>query len=200
MWGPLTVSRHEADFSFINTTNIKPLDAVDVEELTRGESELRKQVTGMADLMKKELPGCERAYLSWTPIQFGVRRTRIVLCEHDVSLDEIVNCKHFEDDVMHYGFHDLAPKILIKDGGSYGIPYRAFLPKKAENLLVAGRLITTNWEAHMSTRNTVSCMAQGQAVGTAAALSAVQGIRPRALDVKKLQARLRADGAWLGEA
>jgi hypothetical protein len=88
---------------------------------------------------------------------------------------------------------------MIKDGGSYGIPYRALLPKKIENLLVAGRLITTNWDAHMSTRNTVSCMAQGQAVGTAAGLSALQGIKPRALDVCILQARLRSDGVYLGE-
>jgi hypothetical protein len=89
-----------------------------------------------------------------------------------MTLDEIVNCKRFDDEVMLYGFHDCAPRIMIKDAGYYGIPYRAFLPKNTEGLLVAGRLITSTWDAHMSTRNTVSCMAQGQAVGTAAALCA----------------------------
>jgi hypothetical protein len=41
-----------------------------------------------------------------------------------------------------------------------------------DNLLAAGMMITSDHEAHMSTRNTVSCMGQGQAAGTAAALSA----------------------------
>jgi hypothetical protein len=86
---------------------------------------------------------------------------------------------------------------MIKDGGAYGIPYRALLPKGVENLLVAGRMITADFEAHMSTRNVVSCMAQGQAAGTAAALSALSGVAPRKLDVKKLQDTLVRDGVYL---
>lgn len=197
LWGPLTVSMHENDFSFINCTNIKPLDAIDIEEISRAEMVLRKQVVTMANLLKKNIPGFENAYISWTPIHFGVRRTRIVECEHDITIDEITNATRFDDDVAVYGFHDCAPRIMIKDGGVYGIPYRALLPKGVENLLVAGRLISSNWEAHMSTRNTVSCMAQGQAVGTAAALCAKSGINPRQLDIKLLQKTLKDQGVYL---
>lgn len=198
LWGPLTLSRHEGDFSFINTTNIKPLDALDVEELTRAEIELRAQVMKMAELLKAHIPGFEHAYVSWTPVHFGVRRTRIVTCEHDIGIDEIINGLRFDDEVALYGFHDLAPRIIIKDGKFYGIPYRALLPKKVENLLVAGRLITSNWEAHMSTRNTVSCMAQGEAAGTAAALCCSSGVTPRALPVAELQHALKKQGVFLG--
>ena len=67
-----------------------------------------------------------------------------------------------------------------------------------ENLLVAGRLITSDWEAHMSTRNTVSCMAQGQAVGTAAALCCKLGVTPRNMDVKFLRNTLVNDKVYLG--
>ena len=74
--------------------------------------------------------------------------------KHDMSLDEIVNGKRCStDEVMLYGFHDCAPRIMIKDGKYYGIPYRALLPKKVEGLLVAGRMITSEWDAHMSTRD-----------------------------------------------
>lgn len=90
MWGPLTVSQHEDDLSFINTANTKPIDAVDVGEMTRAEMELRRQVMGPAELLKKHILGFERAYISWTPIQFGVRRSRILDCEYDLSLEEIV--------------------------------------------------------------------------------------------------------------
>nr|WP_319474186.1 FAD-dependent oxidoreductase [uncultured Sphaerochaeta sp.] len=198
LWGPLTLSRHEGDFSFINTTNIKPLDAVNVEEITRAEVILRSQVMKMASLLKENIPGFEHAYVSWTPVHFGVRRTRIVTCEYDISLEEIINGQRFDDEIAVYGFHDMAPKIIIKDGKYYGIPYRALLPKDVENLLVAGRLITSNWEAHMSTRNTVSCMAQGEAVGTAAALCCKQGVTPRKLSVKQLQEQLISQGVFLG--
>ena len=62
---------------------------------------------------------------------------------------------------------------------------------------MAGRMITSEWDAHMSTRNTVSCMAQGQAVGTAAALCAKQGCLPRQLDVDKLREVLKEQNVFL---
>lgn len=198
MWGPLSSSLHENDLTYINCTIVKPVDAIDVEEMTMAEIQLRGQVVAMVDFFKKNIPGFENAYLSWTPLQLQIRRTRIVECEHDISLDEIVNAVKFEDNIALYGFHDCAPRIMIKNGGAYGIPYRALLPKNIENLLVAGRMITYDWEAHMSTRNTVSCMAQGQAVGAAAALSSKAGIIPRNLDIKLLQGTLVSDGVYLG--
>jgi hypothetical protein len=41
-------------------------------------------------------------------------------------------------------------------------------------------------------------MAMGQAAGTAAALCAVEGTLPRAIDPQRLRARLVADGADIG--
>jgi hypothetical protein len=200
LWGgPLTVSQHEDDLSFINIANTKPIDAVDVEAMTMAEMELREQVTELAGLLKQHIPGFEKAYVSWTPIQFGVRQSRIVHCEYDLSIEEIVEGRRFSDEVALYAFHDMAPKIMVKEGKAYGIPYRALLPKGVENLLVAGRLITTDFKAHQSTRNTVSCMAQGQAAGTAAALCSKMNVTPRALDTNFLRKALFEDGVYLGD-
>ena len=127
MFGPLSVSFHENDMSFINCTNIKPLDALDVEEITRAEIELRKQVVEMSKLFKNIFPAKTR--ICWTPIHFGVRRTRIVECEHDITIDEIVNAKRFDDEVAVYGFHDCAPRIMIKNAGVYGILTARYCPK-----------------------------------------------------------------------
>ena len=88
---------------------------------------------------------------------------------------DVLEARHFDDDVFVYGFHDSAPRLQIKNGGTYGIPYRALRVAGIENLLVAGMMITADHEAHMSTRNTVSCMGQGQASGTAAALRHADG-------------------------
>jgi hypothetical protein len=91
---------------------------------------------------------------------------------------------------MAYGFHDSAPRLQIKNGGSYGIPYRALRVAGIDNLLAAGMMITSNHDAHMSTRNTVCCMGQGQAAGTAAALCASRSCGTRDLPYSELRKAL----------
>ncbi len=57
-------------------------------------------------------------------------------------------------------------------------------------------MITSDHEAHMSTRNTVSCMAQGQAAGTAAALCAAKDCGTRELAYADLRKALVAGGVY----
>lgn len=199
IWGPLGFSYHEGNFNYINGCALKSVDATDTQIFSEAEIKLRHQAMTLAHMLKEYVPGFEKAYVSWTPASIGVRYTRVVECEHDMSLEEIVNGARFDDEVMLYGFHDCAPRIMIKDGGYYGIPYRALIPKKVEGLLVAGRLITSEWDAHMSTRNTASCMAQGQAVGVAAALAAREGVLVRNLDTDLLRKELLKQKVYLGD-
>ena len=98
---------------------------------------------------------------------------------------------------MAYGFHDSAPRLKVKNGGTYGIPYKALRVKGIDNLLVAGMLITSNHDAHMSTRNTVSCMGQGQGTGTAAALCAAKKCSTRDLPYSELKQNLVKNGVHL---
>ena len=108
----------------------------------------------------------------------------------------MIEGRHFDDDVFAYGFHDMAPRFQIKDGGTYGIPYRALWVPGIDNLLRAGMMITADHSAHMSTRNTVCCMGMGQAAGTAAALSATQGCDIRALAYPELRQALEEDDVY----
>jgi hypothetical protein len=55
-------------------------------------------------------------------------------------------------------------------------------------------LITSNHDAHMSTRNTVCCMGQGQAAGTAAALCAAKSCGTRDLSYAVLREALLKAG------
>ncbi len=199
MWGPLGFSYHDNNFTYINSANKKSVDATDVVACTKAEIELRHQVMELSRMLVKYIPGFEKAYVYWTPNALGVRYTRVIRCEYDLTVEEIVNGTRYDDEVFLYGFHDCAPRIMIKDAKYFGMPYRALLPVKVENLLVAGRLITSTWEAHMSTRNTVSCMAQGEAVGTAAALCAREGVTPRQLDRALLHKTLADHGVYFGE-
>ena len=97
---------------------------------------------------------------------------------------------------MVYGFHDSAPRYQVKNGGTYGIPYRALRVAGIENLLAAGMMITSDHRAHMSTRNTVSCMGQGQATGTAAALCAAKNCGSRELRYADLRNTLEKDNVY----
>ena len=66
------------------------------------------------------------------------------------------------------------------------------------NLFSVGMMITSEWTAHMSTRNTVSCMAQGQAAGVAAALCAKGKLcDTRALAYPVLYDALKKDNVYL---
>ena len=60
-------------------------------------------------------------------------------------------------------------------------------------------MITSDYDAYMSTRNTVSCMGQGQAAGTLAAMAATTNVPLRSVPIQDLQARLKEDGVYLGQ-
>jgi hypothetical protein len=66
-----------------------------------------------------------------------------------------------------------------------------------DNLLVAGRCISTTHEAHGSTRVSGTAMALGQAAGTVAAMACENGGAPRKVAIQSLQDRLRSQGAIL---
>jgi hypothetical protein len=115
----------------------------------------------------------------------------------------VFNARVFEDTVARGAYpsdiHD--PKggktqfTFIKDGESYGIPYRCFLPKGLGGLFVVGRPISATQDANGTTRLQGTAVAQGQAIGTAAALCVKRGLKERQLPVKDLQATLVAQGA-----
>ena len=149
------------------------------------------------ELFRKHVPGCEQAFIARTSPQLTIRRARCIACDYDISRSDVLEGRHFDDDVLTYGFHDNAPRLQIRNGGSYGVPYRALCVKGVDNLYATGMMITSDHDAHMSTRNTVSCMGHGQAAGTAAALIAADGSDSRSLDYGRLRAALLKGGVYL---
>ncbi len=81
----------------------------------------------------------------------------------------------------------------------YEIPYRSLLPVRLENVLAAGRNISSDINGQSGTRLIMCCMALGEAAGTACALSLQDGVTPRKLDVGKLQRKLVANNCNIGQ-
>ncbi len=83
---------------------------------------------------------------------------------------------------------------------SYDILYRSLVPIRLENVLAAGRNISTDIPGQSGTRLVMCCMSMGEAAGTAAALSLKEGTTVRKLDVCKLQRLLNKNGYNLGQS
>ena len=79
-------------------------------------------------------------------------------------------------------------------GDWYGIPYRSLLSVGAPNLLASGRCISATHEGMAGSRVMGTCVAIGQAAGTAAALASAEARDPAAVDVQRLRLLLRQDG------
>lgn len=189
-----TTTVHDDYFMFIKLNLKMRKSPTDRNAVARAELELRKRQLRAIELFREYVPGCEKAFIARTSPSLNIRRGRLIACDYDLSHEDVIEGRHFDDEVFVYGFHDSAPRLQIKNGGTYGIPYRALCVSGIENLLVAGMMITSDHRAHMSTRNTVSCMGQGQAAGTAAALCAARNWGTRDLPYRTLRQALEKGG------
>ena len=186
-------SIHEGEMTYINNSKGPVCNVCDAEELSRAEMESRILAMKFANAMRACVPGCENSYLSWAATQMGVRASWITVCDHMMTQEEISAATRFEDEIGLYGFHDLVgkrPECAIAEPGFYGMPFRMLLAKGIDNLFMAGRCVTSDLEAHMSTRNTVGCMIMGQGAGTAAALCAKENCDGRELPYARLREEL----------
>lgn len=192
-----TTTIHDDYLMFIKLNFKMPVSPTNRDAVAKAEVELRRRQAKAIELFRQYVPGCGKAFVARTSPSLCIRRGRLIACDYDITRSDVLEGRHFDDDVMAYGFHDSAPRLQIKDGGTYGIPYRALRVAGIDNLLAAGMMITENHDAHMSTRNTVACMGQGQAAGTAAALCAQRHCGTRELPYADLRRALEDGGVYL---
>lgn len=188
----------------VHMTRIPNVDATDPEQLTHAEIEGRRQVREYHRFLRDRVPGFEKSVLVATSPAIGVRESRRVIGDYRLTRDDVLVARRFEDEIALCGApiedHSAAPDTrwtYLPDGGVYGIPYRCLLPVGVDGLLVAGRCFSATHDAHASARSMATCMAMGQATGTAAAMAVAENTTPRALGVAALRARLLDCGAVL---
>lgn len=200
------VNHHTAGFNF---GHIFGIDGSNAEDLTRGAIEGRALVHQIVNWLKNTIPGFAQGYLVLTGEQIGIRETRRIVGDYTITVDDFMQCRHFPDDIARNAYfidiHMANPQsgmtlAYLQPGESHGIPYRALLPLGIENVIVAGRSISTDRVTQGSTRVMPNCFAIGEAAGTAAALVVRRGMnRSRSVDIDELQQQLVLQGAWLGE-
>src|SRR5690606_6571632 len=129
-------------------------------------------------LLNRYIPGFEHARLHTISPSVSIRASRRIVGMYQLTREDIEQERRFPDGVARGSYPmsvqsitqpNVREYLFVPNGGDYDIPYRCFVPLKVDGLLVAGRCLSATREASGSARIGASCMAYGQAVGTAAA-------------------------------
>jgi hypothetical protein len=193
---------------FQHSSHVPGRDPDDAWDLTYCEIEARRQIQIAFNCFKKYVPGFKNAYIVRVCPEVRIREGRRIIGDYYLTTEDVGAARKFPDVIGKSAFpaggHHVAStdtlahgRVRPKDGGSHDIPYRCLVPKNVENLLVAGKAISTDRDAYH--RFLQQTMVTGQAAGVAAALCAKQNITPRELekDVSELQRILQEQGAIL---
>lgn len=127
------------------------------------------------------------------------RERRRVVGDYILSPLDIVNQRTFSDTIMHaisgfdsHGFFVHPLFVLNPTRGNYhaNVPYRCFLPKGLEGILVTGLGISAHRDAIPVIRMQSDVQKQGYAIGLAAAMTVQADIPLRSIDIRQLQQHL----------
>jgi hypothetical protein len=189
----------------VNSTRVAAALGISVWDLTRAEWQSRRQMRQIVDFLRRRVPGFEHAYAVQSGVTVGVRETRRIVGEYQLTADDILTARKFDDVIARSTYpidihNPRGPGTVLRrvpPGESYDIPLRCLVPRGSDRLLVAGRCISGTHEAHSSYRIMPVAMATGQAAGVCAALAARSGKGAREVPAADVQAELVRQGASL---
>ena len=185
-----------------NMTRVADIDPTDPVQLTQAEVEGRRQAFEYARFLVDFVPGYENAVLSDLSNQIGVRESRRIFGRYRLTKEDVLAARMFDDAIAQCG----APIEDHHSGGdthweylpvgkTYGIPFRCLTPENIQGLLVAGRCLSAEHDAHASVRSMGQCMAMGQAAGVAASMASKENTSPGEVAIDALRDRLITAGA-----
>lgn len=173
------------------------------ESLSTAMIEGRKILSEYEKYYREYVPGCENARLIGTADFIGIRESRRIDCEYNLSMDDFYSKESFYDEVGRYSYPvDIHPMTADKEGAddflkavslrhsageSYSIPYRCLVPKGIDNLWITGRCIGSDRAMQASLRVIPGCYITGQAAGVAAVVCVSDGVAAKNADVRKIR-------------
>jgi len=203
-------------------THVFNTNAVDHQSLTKAEIEGRRQLRAIMDIIRKYSPR-ENLSLMSLPGRIGIRETRIFENEYRLTEDDVLYGREFDDAIGYGSYRvdvhntsgggflfknlDGTYNSITADGVEngrwreetetnptyYQIPFRTMINKKADNLIMAGRMICVDKNAFGATRVMVNCNQTGEAAGVAAYMALDSNSPVHELNTAKLR-KTMADG------
>lgn len=196
-------------------SRVLKVDSLDPFDFTRAEREGRQQAWECADACRRFAPGFEQAYLLDTSAQLGLRSSRRLKGLATVTAADAREFRKYPDGIARSSWDiDVWPadsytapavdreapeykarRAALLGGEYFDIRYGCLVAAGIDNLCMAGRCLSAEHVAESSLRIQQTCMATGEAAGTAAALSLRAGVTPRELDPQAVVRELAAQRA-----
>jgi len=192
-WSSLTEA---GEATYMNIVYVLGMDPTYVWDLTKAEMEGRQQAMWAIAALKKYTPGFENAKLRTFGQSIGVRESRKIIGEYNITGHDVRNEARFEDSIGIFPeFLDMFSLVIIPTTGRYfQVPYRILVPQKVENLLVVGRCVAGDKISHAATRQMMCCTVTGQGAGVAAVVSIKDNVTCRSVNIRKVQKALKKQG------
>ena len=175
------------DLAWFNYRGVLGWDAIDVNDLSKAEVLLRRNILRAVEYIRDRVPGFERCFLVDTASQIGTRDSRRIVGGYVLTREDLKNGATFPDSIGR-----ICNDPFVNE--RFDVPYRCLVPNGVENLLVAGRPISAEPRVHEATRLIPPSLVTGQAAGTAVAIAIRDGVSPRHVDISKVQQLLQAEG------
>ena len=190
-----SVTPHAGVFTGHLGAGVRHVDGLDMYVLSKTQLDLRKRMWERT-MRLREQPGNEGAFLLSTPSVVGVRITRVLESVFNVTAEGAATGRCYDDVIGLSGGDSTlqwnGTEIPRKQRRIWQVPYRSLLPRKTENLLVAGRCFGFEEALMYDAREVGTCLMTGEAAGTAAAQAVALRQGCRDIDVKRLQETLRS--------
>ena len=199
----ITVQMTEKGTMMVNTPRIIGIDGTDGTSVTRGMIQGRREIFELRDVMRKYFPGCAKARVRAVAPLLGVRETRRILGDYQLTVRDLAEGKDFPDTIAFsaYGW-DLPDPKRPSYNPSRGtrsrkmtpVPYRTLLPRPITNLIMAGRSISVERHVLGPLREQAVCMGMGEAAGVASGIALAGDRNYHTVDIEALRAELRSRG------
>ena len=132
----------------------------------------------------------------------GIRETRSFTGNYTLTEEDVLSCKRFDDAIAncsyHIDVHDPKTGVFkFKEprGAFYQIPLSTMVSKKADNVVMSGRMISTDRSAFGGVRVMVNLNQVGEAAGVTAALAASENKTVSNVDAASVRKQLAKLGA-----
>lgn len=200
---------------YLNGGHLYNLNALRCRDLSDGVMWGRQIAREYLEFYRKYVPGCENIEHVTMASLLGIRESRRIVGEYELTIDDYMTRREFPDQIGIFNkFVDVHPydtsdsewnrfnrekdeTAKLEPGEWFGLPYGILVPQGWSNLWVAGRCVSSDVMVHGSIRVQPAASMMGQAAGTAAVQSLKSGRSAADLDMCELICTLRQEGAKL---
>ncbi len=197
-------------YSF-NAGHVYGVDATDPKSRSWACMEGRRIAWELKNAYTEYAPCWKDSHMAQTGPTIGLRESRRIIGDYTFTMEDYINRQSFPDEIMRgiypIDVHEEVPGMVRNTlldyehygkGESYGLPYRCLCPRDLDNVLVAGRTISSDRISNGSLRIMPCCMNAGEAAGMAAKFACeMEAVNIHKVDTQRLRKRLIEEDGYL---